>query len=689
MAVHGSHDYRVCGVCVCVCVLVYVWVQVMQLPEEERIDATYNYLLEKMTAMGQDPALLEMDPDDYAPDYAPVTEIILMKDDPKYAEYVQMIVDGTPMGMVSMKMDDAGIEPMLSEFDQMNLGYEDYDPDRQLMELGPEDVSPTSYTPPSGPPLKDDPRYAKYFRMIGKIGKENETQGEEEEEEEEEEDWHVETEEERRAREAEEERLAEEARLAEIRARQNIVAVQHFGVLGSGRARNGDMNKRAEVPDMVEAVIVDCVQPHTRRLEKEEDRKPNELKIHLIGARNLMVMDQAFFGGGEGSSDPFVTFQVTGGVDQPSTTEQSTVKKKDLNPSWDETFFFDASDDGAVLEVQVFDKDLVGSSDFMGRITIPLASLLDKQEHRSWHKLLNEDGEDDSPTGQDADAEAAAAAVAEPPKGENRSLDDDEGSVGSVDSQGSASKKAKNQARGEIEIAVTWEFNQQLAEQAGLYDKRVSEEGTEAQAVYRFLGIIKDDNFPMDVVDALRQEGDVKYRRYFNKFSPDGDARHVIHALGLDLRDMDPTFGRDKTLVTLTKTYVDILTEFIGTDCPMLRLTPLASSAFVGPWRKDLPELTVAALNAAFGELSSEIRVLLFKRKLELCIFEDADYQPYFMEDPPYFEKTDEEMTLSMSLEAEESEVILHTTQPAPFRTLSLPPSNVPLAVSPVPSLLL
>jgi Ca2+-dependent lipid-binding protein len=77
---------------------------------------------------------------------------------------------------------------------------------------------------------------------------------------------------------------------------------------------------------------------------KFKDFEPNELHVMLTRARDLPIMDTALLVG-KGSSDPFVSLSVFG------TTTKSTVKKKSLNPDWNESFVIPVDDLTAVLEV--------------------------------------------------------------------------------------------------------------------------------------------------------------------------------------------------------------------------------------------------------------------------------------------------------------------------------------------------
>jgi hypothetical protein len=74
------------------------------------------------------------------------------------------------------------------------------------------------------------------------------------------------------------------------------------------------------------------------------DKFPNELHIQLLKAKDLPIMDKAMLIG-KGSSDPFVKFECFGASDK------SSVKKKNLNPEWNESFVLKVDDPAAILEV--------------------------------------------------------------------------------------------------------------------------------------------------------------------------------------------------------------------------------------------------------------------------------------------------------------------------------------------------
>ena len=58
---------------------------------------------------------------------------------------------------------------------------------------------------------------------------------------------------------------------------------------------------------------------------------------------------------------------------------QTEVQYRTLNPVWDETFVFSNVDLDATVVVTLYDFDLVGSHDFLGRVEVPIYTLpLDK-----------------------------------------------------------------------------------------------------------------------------------------------------------------------------------------------------------------------------------------------------------------------------------------------------------------------
>ena len=71
----------------------------------------------------------------------------------------------------------------------------------------------------------------------------------------------------------------------------------------------------------------------------------------------------------------------------PFAMRKTDVKTKTLNPVWEETFYFYNLDVSSSLVVSIFDHDIVGSHDFLGRVLLPIQSLPINQSLESWFPL--------------------------------------------------------------------------------------------------------------------------------------------------------------------------------------------------------------------------------------------------------------------------------------------------------------
>ena len=104
-----------------------------------------------------------------------------------------------------------------------------------------------------------------------------------------------------------------------------------------------------------------------------------EVVCLIKAAKGLEAADRG------GTSDPFAEVRV--GKSQKKRTK---VIPKELNPVWDETFILPL--DGAItarqdVTVEIFDHDLVGASDFLGRIRIDCKRLCLGLPLEGWHPL--------------------------------------------------------------------------------------------------------------------------------------------------------------------------------------------------------------------------------------------------------------------------------------------------------------
>ncbi|XP_071732928.1 synaptotagmin-3-like [Rutidosis leptorrhynchoides] len=124
------------------------------------------------------------------------------------------------------------------------------------------------------------------------------------------------------------------------------------------------------------------------------------LHVKVVRATKLMKMDIL------GLSDPYVKLKLSGDM-LPS--KKTTIKKKTLNPVWNETFKLVVKDPQAqTLQVNVFDWDKVGSHDRLGMQVVPLkilspnetmeltldllknTSIIDPQKHHSRGQIMLE-----------------------------------------------------------------------------------------------------------------------------------------------------------------------------------------------------------------------------------------------------------------------------------------------------------
>ncbi|XWS75161.1 hypothetical protein CRYUN_Cryun01aG0061200 [Craigia yunnanensis] len=91
------------------------------------------------------------------------------------------------------------------------------------------------------------------------------------------------------------------------------------------------------------------------------------LRVKVVRAQKLLKKDIL------GKSDPYVKLNLTG---ERLPAKKTTIKKRNLNPEWNEKFKFIVKDPQyQVLQLQVFDWDKVGTHDRLGMQFVPLKLL--------------------------------------------------------------------------------------------------------------------------------------------------------------------------------------------------------------------------------------------------------------------------------------------------------------------------
>lgn len=147
--------------------------------------------------------------------------------------------------------------------------------------------------------------------------------------------------------------------------------------------------------------------------------------------------------------------------------------------------------------------------------------------------------------------------------------------------------------------------------------------GGASGAIYKWLGIQDSDAFPHDIRDSIHTEGDAKFHQYGQKA--------IIHVASPELSMVTDQAVARQLLAT---SYANVLREFVTSAETKLRLLPIASGIFAGPFSTELPELTFAALDDGFRSLpefsqSALLDKLAYQSSIEMCIFAEAELDAY------------------------------------------------------------
>jgi len=111
---------------------------------------------------------------------------------------------------------------------------------------------------------------------------------------------------------------------------------------------------------------------------------PEEIDLHVIEATGLMAADRG------GTSDPFAVIRFRGSS-RCTNTWKTRVIDKTLTPMWDERFVLDLEETAKTFVLDVFDDDILGGNDFLGRVSLPLDSIVNGKVEQKWYPLSSMD----------------------------------------------------------------------------------------------------------------------------------------------------------------------------------------------------------------------------------------------------------------------------------------------------------
>lgn len=176
-------------------------------------------------------------------------------------------------------------------------------------------------------------------------------------------------------------------------------------------------------------------------------------------------------------------------------------------------------------------------------------------------------------------------------------------------------------AGGERKNAPEPDANTAIVDPAGLAFLQTGPAGAggASGAIYRWLGIDSEPQFPADVSAAIKEDLRAKCHAY--------SQCAVIHVAAPDLRQLAYDNQPDEVVEALSIAYQGVIKEFLASKRKRLRICPISGGIFSGDHAERLPELTAKALTRAIVESKSINR--LKKCELELCIYLEEDLRKY------------------------------------------------------------
>lgn len=119
-----------------------------------------------------------------------------------------------------------------------------------------------------------------------------------------------------------------------------------------------------------------------QQLEATKGKLIGKLKVTIKEGRGVHKKDNS------GKADPYCVLFLE------RQKEKTRTIKKNQNPKWDADFEFYVSDPEAALEVTMFDWNRIFSDSFLGKVSIPIATLNDGEETTAWYKLEGKKAKD-------------------------------------------------------------------------------------------------------------------------------------------------------------------------------------------------------------------------------------------------------------------------------------------------------
>jgi len=138
--------------------------------------------------------------------------------------------------------------------------------------------------------------------------------------------------------------------------------------------------------------------------------------------------------------------------------------------------------------------------------------------------------------------------------------------------------------------------------------------GGSSQAIYQWVGIHRDNQFPVEVWAALGDTGHACIHDYSD--------HHVLHLVSPNLANIST---RGAACKILAECYRTMFAKFAGTDMTALRFPPLASGNFAGQFGPTLPGMTADSLLLGLRLLTSSECDIILSRQIHLCIY-SADH---------------------------------------------------------------